>query len=196
MKALLRSGCAPRWCLIAALLIPSPGLAQEDESKLLGAMREGGTILLIRHAATESGIGDPPEFRLGDCGTQRNLSVAGRADARLLGERLRAAGIPVAEVRSSRWCRSMDTAVLAFEPDMRVLGWDALNSFFGGQGDRSNQVAEMLSRATHVPRGSNWVWVTHQVNITGLTSEFAAPGEVVVARPREGRLEVLGRWRP
>ena len=87
-----------------------------------------GHILLLRHAVTEPGLGDPQNFVLGDCATQRNLSAAGRVQARALGQWLRTQGIPVGEVRSSQWCRCLDTARLAFAPELEIQPWPALNS--------------------------------------------------------------------
>ena len=71
-------------------------------------------MLLIRHAATHPGIGDPPGFRLAVCSTQRNLSDRGKREAHALGEAFRRRGIPLGPVLSSRWCRCLDTARLAF----------------------------------------------------------------------------------
>src|SRR5690606_8860558 len=84
------------------------GIVRADDARLLASLRSGGNIVLIRHAATEPGIGDPADFREDDCSTQRNLSEAGRDDARRMGEALRAAGVPIAAVRSSRWCRCLE----------------------------------------------------------------------------------------
>lgn len=178
----------------------TPGAAAGGaaEAALLAQLREGGHVLLVRHAATVPGTGDPPGFRLDDCATQRNLSDAGRAEARRLGEHLRAAGIPVAEVRSSAWCRSLDTARLAFEPDLTVQHWAPLDSFFRGQGDADSQTRAARTEAARVPGDANWVWVTHQVNITALTGIHPAMGEVVVVRPAVAGdgVTVVGRWRP
>ena len=76
------------------------------------AMRDGA-IVLFRHANAPGG-GDPPGFRLGDCTTQRNLDDAGRRQAQRIGEAFRARGIRVGAVLSSQWCRTRDTATLAF----------------------------------------------------------------------------------
>ncbi|MCK7496943.1 MAG: hypothetical protein MZW92_43185 [Comamonadaceae bacterium] len=104
----------------------------------LAALRRGGHALLIRHAQTEPGVGDPPGMRLDDCSTQRNLVGRGpRAGARI-GDALRVRAIPVAEVRSSQWCRCLDTARLAFAGHAPVRAWPALNSFFD---DRSAEPA-------------------------------------------------------
>ena len=76
--------------------------------------RASGRGRLRGHAAARAppGVGDPANFRLGDCATQRNLSEEGRAQAGHLGERLRAHGIQQAEVYSSQWCRCLETAGL------------------------------------------------------------------------------------
>ena len=180
--------------LLAYVLPLGAGAAFEGP---LDLMREGGKVLLIRHAATVPGLGDPPGFRLDDCTTQRNLSDRGREESRLIGSALRAAGVPVAEVRSSLWCRCIDTAELAFgDWDVPIMRWPPLNSFFAGQGDRVAQTAASRAALADLPAHGNWVWVTHQVNITALTGVSAAMGEIIIAVPVGDSLQVLGRWRP
>ena len=71
---------------------------------------QGGVAVMIRHARTEPGVGDPPNFRIGDCTTQRNLSAEGRAQAKRLGAAFAARGIAPTVVLSSQWCRCIDTA--------------------------------------------------------------------------------------
>lgn len=79
--------------IVSALLgLAGPAGAQAGVEAVDALLREGGNVLLIRHAATVSGVGDPPGFRVDDCSTQRNLSDRGRADAQRLGERLQASG--------------------------------------------------------------------------------------------------------
>src|SRR5687767_13248509 len=77
----------------------------------LQGLAEGGYVVMLRHALAP-GIGDPANFRLGDCATQRNLSKDGREQARRLGERLRAQDIDRARIYSSQWCRCLETAAL------------------------------------------------------------------------------------
>ena len=77
-------------------------------------LKAGGQVVLIRHAITTPGVGDPPGMRLDDCSSQRNLTDEGRRDARRLGEAFRARGLPVDRVLSSPWCRCLETARLAF----------------------------------------------------------------------------------
>jgi phosphohistidine phosphatase SixA len=159
---------------------------------------QGGIALLIRHAATEPGVGDPPGMRLGACATQRNLSAAGRAQAERLGPWLAAAGHVPQAVRSSRWCRCLDTARLAFG---RVEPWDALDSFFDDRGREPAQTAALRQALAALPAGRVEAWVTHMVNIQALAGEAVAMGELLVVRAVRdgaGRIEVrtLARLTP
>ena len=180
-----------RTCLIAAplALLRPPAFAQAPDFWAL--LREGGVAVLIRHAQTEPGLGDPPGFRLGQCQTQRKLSAEGRAQAKRLGEAFRRAGVRVDEVRSSAWCRCVDTAQLAFG---QATVWPAINSFFRDNGGDA-QTAEVLQALQGLQRPRNWVLVTHQVNIPALTGEVPSMGEVLLARTQPGqtRLQVLAR---
>lgn len=156
-------------------------------------LREGGCVVLMRHAQTEPGLGDPPGFTLGQCRTQRNLSAEGRGQSRRVGQAFEREGIAIASVRSSAWCRCVDTAQLAFG---RHALWPALNSFFQGQGDADAQTREVLGTVAGLRAPVNWVLVTHQVNISALTGEYPAMGELFATRldaGTPGRLRVLAR---
>jgi broad specificity phosphatase PhoE len=178
--------------LLLAFLPAVPAAANEAA---WAALRAGGTVALVRHARAP-GTGDPPAFRLGDCATQRNLSEAGRDQASRLGARFRAEMVPVTEVRSSRWCRALDTANLAF-PAVIVTPDAALDSFFGERDAGSAQTRRLRALVENwAGRQPTLVLVTHQVNITALTGMFAAEGEVVVLLPKSGGFEVAGRIAP
>lgn len=153
-------------------------------------LRQHGLLLLIRHAATEPGIGDPPEFRLGDCATQRNLSDVGRTQASRLGAQLAERGWSPQRVRSSAWCRCVDTARLAFG---QADTWPALNSFFQGRSSEPAQTAELRRALAALRPGRIEAWVTHQVNITALTGEGVAMGEVLLVRGGKPEARVLQR---
>jgi broad specificity phosphatase PhoE len=178
--------CALAWAW------PAPGAAAE--TALWQALRSGGLVLMLRHAETDPGIGDPPDFRLGDCATQRNLSAAGRAQSQRLGQRLKQQGVKVDAVYSSRWCRCLDTARLAFG---RVQALPALDSFFSEPQRAQAQTAELRRQLAGFKGPGNLVLVTHQVNITALTGIHPAMGEtVVLQRAGDGALEVIGRLPP
>ncbi len=171
---------------IVLFLAASPG-ARADESAAWSALAAGGHTLLLRHAATDLGIGDPPGFRLGDCSTQRNLSAGGRAQAQAFGARLASRGVEIGAVLSSHWCRCLDTARLAFG---RVEGWAPLDSFFGDRTTEPERTREVLERAKRWRGPGTLVMVTHQVNISAAVGESIAMGEGVVV-DRTGR--VVGR---
>jgi len=153
-------------------------------------LRLGGCVVLMRHALTEPGIGDPPGFRLGQCSTQRNLSEAGREQARRVGTAFTRESVPIDEVRSSAWCRCTETAELAFG---RHSVWAPINSFFNDATGPA-QTREVLRAVRGLAAPKNLMLVTHQVNISALTGEFLAMGEVFVTSPGAGnRLPVLAR---
>jgi broad specificity phosphatase PhoE len=169
-------------CWLGLLLSPAWALDLRD-----------GDVLIYRHALAPGG-GDPPNLQLGDCATQRNLSDAGREQARQIGDSLRQrlGALRVAEVWASPWCRTLETARLAF-PGLPVRPQPAFGSFF----QQPEREAQMLGTARELLAG--WrgpgvlVVVTHQVTITGLSGVFPASGEGVALRWTAGRNEVLGR---
>jgi len=180
------------WLLLLSGFIPALAAADETVWQRLAA---GGQVVLLRHATTVPGFGDPPGFRLGDCATQRNLSAAGREEARRIGAQLRARNIPVGEVRSSRWCRCLETAELAF--GRAADPWPLLDSLHEHPERRDTQTEALRRALAEVPARGNLFLVTHQANVIALTGTALAPGEMVVLTPRgDGRLETVGRISP
>jgi phosphohistidine phosphatase SixA len=157
------------------------------------ALRQGGTVALLRHARAP-GTGDPANFRLGDCATQRNLSPEGREQAKAIGDQFRMRQISVEKALSSRWCRALDTARLAFgdlaEPS------PPLDSFFRGRDQEAAQTQAVRQLIRDWRSRGVLVLVTHQVNITALTGVFPSEGEVLVLRPKAGAgFDLIGRIR-
>ncbi len=185
--------------LLGLAILPMPtAFGTELDEELLKQLRRGHHVLLIRHALAP-GTGDPANFDVNDCGTQRNLNGRGRAQAVAIGERLRELGIRVERVASSEWCRCLETAALAF-PNHSVERLPALNSFFeDDQRHRGpQQTADAMARIGGWTRSKpsmagNLVLVTHQVNITALTGVFPASGEAIVAQWDDDRFIVKGR---
>lgn len=151
------------------------------------ALRSGAAIVFLRHALAP-GTGDPPGFRLDSCATQRNLSDAGRRQARRIGAHFRANGIDKASVLSSQWCRCLDTAALLdlgpVKPEPR------LNSFFGNSGVAARQTDELRQWMENRPSDGPAVLVTHQVNITGLTSIVPSSGELVFVAAADPKMVI------
>ncbi len=173
--------------------------AEQDQASLVRAIKTPGAVVMIRHAQTEPGLGDPENFRLSDCSTQRNLSQDGRQQSVRLGQWFSSQGLQPQRVLSSQWCRCLETARLAFSSQAAVQPFPALNSFFQGHGDRQAQLREARAHAAarlqRAERGFE-VWVTHQVTISALTGVYLAMGELVVAMPdRSGQFRVLAQGR-
>lgn len=178
--------------MAAAPLHATEGLSMATVDRAYrSALGRAGAVVLVRHAVTMPGIGDPPNFRVEDCATQRNLSEEGRAQARRLGQWFRERGLVPMRVRSSQWCRCLDTAGQAFGKDnfgqtVTVEPWPALNSFFQGHGHRERQLQEAVQSARQFAQraqsGEFEVWVTHQVTVSSLTQHALGMGEMIVAR--------------
>lgn len=154
-------------------------------------------VLLMRHGATEAGVGDPPGFVLGRCETQRNLSAPGRAASLAFGRQLAARGWRPRLIRSSRWCRCLDTAQQVAAglgaPKVEVQAWSALDSLFGAQDRERGQTAALRERLGAI-RGAGALvelWVTHQVNISALAGRSTAMGQALWLDERaDGALEL------
>jgi broad specificity phosphatase PhoE len=160
------------------------------------ALRQGGVLVVMRHAATEPGSGDPPGFRIEDCRTQRNLSAQGRVQAQRIGAMFAARGVRPAQVFSSAWCRCVDTALLAF-PSVPVNNLPALDSVFMDKIREPGQTAALREEMGRLHPTGVTVWVTHQTNMTALTGEYVGMGEALILRPDStGKFRLLGRLSP
>jgi phosphohistidine phosphatase SixA len=171
------------WASFATLPGRSARAAESTEADAAVLLRQGGRglVVVMRHALAP-GTFDPPGFRPGECSTQRNLSEEGREQARRIGAWFRERRLEPTTVRSSEWCRCLDTARLAFS---KVQPWSALNSAIGERGREGSQNTAMraeLARLAGVNAPGFEVWVTHQVNITALAGSYAGSGEAVLLR--------------
>ncbi len=170
----------------AATSSPLQTTAELQDQPTLKALRGGGHVLLIRHARAP-GTFDPPEFKLGVCSTQRNLNDEGRAQAKRLGEYLRAMQVPVGRVFSSEWCRCIETAQLAFGSDKVTTQATLSSPTKLSPEQRARNTGLVRSQINRHTAGSatfqtNWVMVTHLFNIQDITGENAAEGEILVVK--------------
>lgn len=166
--------------------------AQADGEVAWQALGQGA-VLLVRHA-NAPGVGDPADFKLGDCRTQRNLDQTGREQARRLGEQFVSRHIAVGAVLASQWCRTKETAELAFPS--RVREDASFNSFFDDSTSQPAQTAAALNTLRRWKGPGALVVVTHQVNITALTGVVPTSSEGVVVRSNSNGIEVVGRVVP
>jgi hypothetical protein len=179
----------------AATLAPWAGALRATPAgdRVAELLREGGVVLALRHARAP-GTFDPPGLDLARCETQRNLDDEGRRQARRLGEWVRGSGLAPAVVRSSPWCRCLDTARGAFG---RAEAWAALGSPSGRSPEwRAAQRAELRQALTRVwaQRGRFEAWVTHMFVLQDLTGEGVAEAEALVLRAgSDGSAAVMAR---
>jgi phosphohistidine phosphatase SixA len=161
-------------------------------------LHAGGLVLVMRHAKTDQTT-DRVEV-LGDCDRQRNLSAEGREQAAAVGDAIRAAGIPVGEVRASPLCRARETAELAFPGEVAVDRMLVSPGVVGTMADDERRIAALEALASRTPEEGNLLLVTHTGNIGGaFGAATVQEGDVLVLRPRPGGAEPLrivapGQW--
>lgn len=178
-------------CLALLLgVVWSLAFAQADPV-LLDRLREGGYVLYLRHASTDMSRNDAGMKSYEDCASQRELTDKGRDEARAIGAHFRRLRIPVGEVLASPFCRTMDTARLAFGRAQ------ATSEVRGGpvQASRYEALKRLLS--TPVPKGENRVISSHGNPFYALAgAPYLAEGEMAVVRPADvPNFTVVGRIR-
>jgi hypothetical protein len=187
-----------RRAVLAALLLPLAArrAGADDAADPWPLLRSGGVVLAMRHALAP-GTYDPPGFRLDDCASQRNLSDEGREQARRLGRAVASRGLVPAAVRSSPWCRCIDTATLAFG---RAEAWAALGSpVAGSEADSAAHLTALRTALADAARrpGRFEVWVTHQFVLNDLAGASTGSGEGLVLRAEaDGSVRVRARLAP
>lgn len=159
-----------------------PRLSLEEAAPRL---RAKGYLLMMRHGQTEPGVGDPESFKLGDCSTQRNLAEVGREQSRRVGRGFVQAGVVIDTVRTSQWCRCVETARLAFG---RADEWPVLNSTFRDREQQSERSRQIVEYAKGLTSRQNVMLVTHQLTITPLAGGWVDSAEIVVFKVEGSRL--------
>lgn len=180
--------------LVLGLISLAAGAAHADESEAWEALRDGRAVLMLRHALAP-GTGDPANFDVDDCSTQRNLNDTGREQARAWKPFLAEHGIDKARVFSSQWCRCLDTAHgMDVGPVEEML---SLNSFFRNRGKADMQTEQTVAIVNNMEPSPPVVLVSHQVNITALTGIYPSSNEgVVIALPLSDNPTILARVSP
>ena len=174
-------------CLLLLFCFAPAAQATEAGWALL---REGGHVVLLRHAYA-AGTSDAAQIDLDDCHTQRALSDRGRQQARRIGSLMAARGQPVDKVYTSRFCRTRETADLAFGSaiveDLAAL--DPIGETVAEQATRT----EVIGLVENYTGSGNLVLVTHDAVIRSLTGSGAREGEAVIVRVVGETLQVAGR---
>jgi phosphohistidine phosphatase SixA len=176
---------------LVLLALATPLAPARADDALWALLRQGGQVVLVRHALTTPGVGDPPGMALGNCASQRNLSDEGRRDAVALGAAWRERGIAVGALLSSPWCRCLETGRLAFQREAQVE--PALSNLFGRPENEGRQVAALRQLAARTPERGNTVMLTHGSTVLALTGISPATSEMVILTPQAGGFRVAGR---
>jgi virginiamycin B lyase len=184
--------------LVAALaLTVFAGASAAAGPDLTRSLHGGGLVVVFRHAATDFSKPDQDNVVVADCSTQRNLSTQGRADARAIGRGVRRLGLPVGKVYASAYCRTLETARLAFG---RATVHPALLNTIAAEHDAAwrKQIRDARKLLGTKPApGELTVLVTHNVVVQETTGQSLEEGEAIVFRPLgNSRFRVVGRVLP
>jgi broad specificity phosphatase PhoE len=179
-----------RRSVLLTLMIYAVGASAARAESVWEALRVPGSVVVLRHSYAPGGF-DPPDAKLEDCSTQRNLDENGRAQAARIGEAFRKNTISVGKVLSSPRCRCLDTARLAFG---QVQPFDVLQGALNDAELRRRRLAETRKIIDAHRGGPPLVLVTHGSVVTDLTGLNLRMGEfVVLRRAADGTHTVAGQ---
>ena len=167
-----------KFLLILFISINSPIKAESNQS-LINDLKKGGKLIFIRHAYAPGG-GDPDNFNINDCNTQRNLNNLGRKQAKNIGNFFKENNIKVENVYSSKWCRCKETALIAFN---KFETKNFLNSFFNSKfaQNKDPQLNNLKKFIKNNKSKQNLVFVTHYVVILESLNYLSSSGEIVIS---------------
>ena len=162
----------------------------DSNKDLLKQLTEGGKLIFIRHAYAP-GSGDPNNFNLNDCSTQRNLSNEGKNQAKNIGEFFRKNKIKIKKVISSEWCRCKDTSSLAFGSFETK---NFLNSFYSSKfaKNKNSQMLDLRKYIKNFKSKKNLVLVTHYVVISEALNYAPSSGEIVIS---DKKFNIIGTFK-
>ena len=150
-----------------------------SDDRILNSLKEGKKLIFIRHAIAP-GNGDPNNFNIKDCSTQRNLNKNGIKQSKKIGLFFKKNQIKIDKILSSEWCRCIDTAKYAFE---NFETFDALNSFYDEKfaANETRQINDLKKYIKNWDSDKNLVFVTHYVVISSILNTGTSSGEIIVS---------------
>ena len=165
--------------LLIIFITLTTSIKADLNKNLINQLEDGDKLIFIRHAYAP-GSGDPNNFNLNDCSTQRNLSEEGRKQARKIGEFFEKNKIKIEKVFSSEWCRCKETAQIAFK---NYSTKNFLNSFYSLKyaKNKTKQIKELNDYVRQLNNDHNLVLVTHYVLISEVLNYAPSSGEIVVS---------------
>ena len=175
------------------LLILFIGLLNQSSNafsneKILDSLLEGKKLVFIRHAIAP-GNGDPDNFNIKDCSTQRNLDKKGIQQSKKIGLFFKNNKIKIDKVLSSEWCRCKDTAKIAFK---KFETFDALNSFYDVRfvKNEAKQIENLKNFIKNWKSNKNLILITHFVVISAVLNESVSSGEIIIS---DKSFNIIGR---
>ena len=167
-----------KFLIIIFISLTTP-IKADLEKKLLNQLEDGGKLIFIRHAYAP-GNGDPNNFNLNDCSTQRNLNKEGREQAQQIGKFFKKNNIEIEKVLSSEWCRCKETAKIAFK---NFSTNNFLNSFYSSKyaKNKDKQIKALNDYIRKFRSDKNLILITHYVLISEVLNYAPSSGEIVVS---------------
>ena len=165
--------------LIIIFISLTTSIKADLNKNLINQLEDGEKLIFIRHAYAP-GNGDPNNFNLNDCSTQRNLNVDGRKQSKYIGKFFRENKIKIHQVLTSEWCRCKETANIAFK---NFSTKSFLNSFYSSKfkKNKDKQIEELNNYVKKFKSNKNLVFVTHYVLISEVLNYGPSSGEIVVS---------------
>ena len=150
-----------------------------SDDKILKSLKEGKKLVFIRHAIAP-GNGDPNNFDINDCSTQRNLDENGIEESEKIGLFFKNNKIKIDKVLSSQWCRCKDTAKYAFK---NFETFNALNSFYDEKfaTNEAKQIKDLKNYIKNWNGDKNLVLITHFVVISSILNTGSSSGEIIIS---------------
>lgn len=170
--------------------------AQDQTAQLIEELRRGGYVIFLRHAATDHSQKDTNPDNLDDCKQQRNLSEAGRNQAKIIGEAFQSLRIPVGDVYSSVFCRCLDTATIAFGKVIKTPEISSIQDLPAAQRDiRVKALRDLLHRPAQP--GTNTVIVSHLYLFEFAAETTVEEGEAAFFKPKADKsgIEFVARMK-
>ena len=167
-----------KFLLLIFITINSPVKADLNQN-MIYELKQGGKLIFIRHAYAPGG-GDPINFDINNCSTQRNLSDSGINQASEIGSFFKNNNILVDKVYSSEWCRCKETALIAFK-EFETKNF--LNSFFSSKftKNKDSQIEKLKEFINNWDGKNNVIFVTHYVVISEILNYAPSSGEIVIS---------------
>ncbi len=165
--------------LVIIFICINTSVKADSKNNLIDELQKGGKLIFIRHAYAPGG-GDPDNFDINDCTTQRNLSDSGRVQSQKIGNFFKENKISIGKVYSSEWCRCKETASIAFK---KYETKKFLNSFFSAKfsENRKKQIIDFNKFINIWDEDQNLIFVTHYVVISEILNYAPSSGEIVIS---------------